>query len=82
MPVRGVGGQLRTFPPVHPAVSLRENTGPPPKRLPGSVNQYGRYRPHPNLWKPAQPHEGRSGTREGEPLARADPDRPEVDSEP
>jgi len=66
MPVRGVGG----------------NTGPPPKRLPGSVNQYGRYRLHPNLWKPAQPQEGRSGAREGEPSARTDPDRPEVDSEP
>jgi hypothetical protein len=42
--------------------------------LPGAPNQYGRYAPHPNLWKHAKPHEGPSGGREADPLARADPD--------
>jgi len=36
----------------------------------------------PNLWKPAQPHEGRSGAREGDPCASADPDSRRTDQEP
>ena len=36
----------------------------------------------PNLCKPAQPHEGRSGARERELPVRVDPDGRRVDLEP
>jgi hypothetical protein len=36
------------------ARGVEGKTGSPPKRLAGiALNQYQRYFPHPNLWKPA-----------------------------
>jgi len=53
----------------------------PPKRLRERRAKQALRFAH-DLCKPVQPHEGRSGAGDGEPLARADPDDRRSDLEP
>jgi len=62
--------------------AVRGGTPVVAETAPGASKPYRRYFSNLNLCKPAQPHEGRSGAGDGDPLARADPDSRRRELEP